>query len=450
MENYLTDDEAFSAFLNKVAEDKEKGNRKSSGNYEANYEEMKWVGLENDSAKIVRIVGAPPESMTPGRKAADTDAVEIYVSRIMNDSNKRVVLKLPPHADDIKDEHIMWRIINKVKEVEWVPGANGKNEKKYKYAGYPWYDKVIHGGFNPTDQQYSWTKGWSGQQVVIMNVIDREDSWCKDNKHTKLLSKRVNQVVQDDGKVVEYADTGVPSYGFLTKLSELVGKYGSWEKYDVAIAKTGEMTSPYVVKNATAFAKCPEDIARAELGDKLAFVSQDVSLTPEELGYERYNLKNNFKVTSYQKLLSDFGNTIKLIDGDLRTTYYDELKALADKEKAEYEAKKAEEEANAPAENSSESTPTETISESTESVKPTRTSRVVDMALSAEKIAALKGWDKLTEEERKLIKDVELNDDGTVKAITYTTTNDLADCPDCKFEAPMAITTCCPVCGLAF
>lgn len=444
MENYITDDEAFAAFLNKVADDKEKGNKKSSGNYEATYEEMKWVGLENDSAKIVRIVGAPPESMTPGRKSADTDAVEIYVSRIMNDSNKKVVLKLPPHAEDFKDEHIMWRIINKVKEVEWVPGSNGKNEKKYKYAGYPWYDKVIHGGFNPTDQQYSWSKGWSGQQVVIFNVIDREDDWCKENKHTKLLSKRVNQVVQDDGKVVEYADTGVPSYGFLTKLSELVGKYGSWEKYDVAITKTGEMTSPYVVKNATAFAKCPEDIARAELGDKLEFVSQDISLTPEELSYERYNLKNNFKVTSYQKLLSDFGNTIKLIDGDLRTTYYDELKALADKEKAEYEAKKAEEAANAPAE---ESTPTETISESTE--KPTR-SRVVDMTLSAEKITALKGWDSLTEEERKLIKDVELNDDGSVKTITYTTTDDLADCPDCKHEAPMAITTCCPVCGLKF
>lgn len=444
MENYITDDEAFAAFLNKVADDKEKGNRKSSSNYEASYEEMKWVGLENDSAKIVRIVGAPPESMTPGRKSSDTDAVEIYVSRIMNDANKKVVLKLPPHADDFKDEHIMWRIINKVKEVEWVPGANGKNEKKYKYVGYPWYDKVVHGGFSPTDQQYSWTKGWSGQQVVIFNVLDREDSWCKENKHTKLLSKRVNQVVQDNGNVVEYPDTGVPSYGFLTKLSELVGKYGSWEKYDVAITKTGEMTSPYVVKNATAFAKCPEDIARAELGDKLKFVSQEVQLTPEELSYERYNIKNNFKVTSYQKLLSDFGNTIKLIDGDLRTTYYDELKALAEKEKAEYEAKKAEEAANAPAE---DSIPTESISESTE--KPAR-SRVVDMALSADKIAALKGWDSLTEEERKLIKDVELNDDGSVKTITYTTADDLADCPDCKFEAPMAISTCCPVCGLKF
>lgn len=446
MENYITDDEAFAAFLNKVADDKEKGNRKSSSNYEASYEEMKWVGLENDSAKIVRIVGAPPESMTPGRKSSDTDAVEIYVSRIMNDANKKVVLKLPPHADDFKDEHIMWRIINKVKEVEWIPGPNGKNEKKYKYAGYPWYDKVVHGGFNPTDQQYSWTKGWSGQQVVIFNVLDREDSWCKDNKHTKLLSKRVNQVVQDNGNVAEYADTGVPSYGFLTKLSELVGKYGSWEKYDVAITKTGEMTSPYVVKNATAFAKCPEDIARAELGDKLEFVSQEIQLTPEELSYERYNIKNNFKVTSYQKLLSDFGNTIKLIDGDLRTTYYDELKALSEKEKAEYEAKKAEEEANAPVEASSD-TSTESISESTE--KPTR-SRVVDMALSADKIAALKGWDSLTEDERKLIKDVELNDDGSVKTITYTTTDDLADCPDCKFEAPMAIATCCPVCGLKF
>ena len=444
MENYIVDDDAFTAFLNKVADDKEKGNRKSNSNYEASYEEMKWVGLENDSAKIVRIVGAPPESMTPGRKSSDTDSVEIYVSRIMNDANKKVVLKLPPHADDFKDEHIMWRIINKVKEVEWVPGANGKNEKKYKYAGYPWYDKVIHGGFNPTDQQYSWTKGWSGQQVVIFNVIDREDSWCKDNKHTKLLSKRVNQVVQDDGSIVEYADTGVPSYGFLTKLSELVGKYGSWEKYDIAITKTGEMTSPYVVKNATAFAKCPEDIARAELGDKLEFVSQEVQLTSEELSYERYNIKNNFKVTSYQKLLSDFGNTIKLIDGDLRTAYYDELKALADKEKAEYEAMKAED---VQVETSSEDTPAEPISESIE--KPTR-NRVVALALAAEQIAALKGWDSLTEEERKLIKDVELNDDGSVKAITYTTTDDLADCPVCKFEAPMAISTCCPVCGLKF
>ena len=44
MENYIVDDEAFTAFLNKVADDKEKGNRKSSSNYEASYEEMKWGG----------------------------------------------------------------------------------------------------------------------------------------------------------------------------------------------------------------------------------------------------------------------------------------------------------------------------------------------------------------------------------------------------------------------
>ena len=30
MENYIVDDEAFTAFLNKVADDKEKGNRKYS------------------------------------------------------------------------------------------------------------------------------------------------------------------------------------------------------------------------------------------------------------------------------------------------------------------------------------------------------------------------------------------------------------------------------------
>ena len=183
--------------------------------------------------------------MKPGSHSKPTDAHEIFVSRILDDNGNRMKLKLPLHAEDPAHEHIMWRIINKVNEVLWVKDpVTGKSDKKYKYADRPWFEKVNKGGYAPTDQAYQYSKGWKGQQVIIMNVIDREDNWCKENKHTKLLSKKIN--VSTDG--TEYPEDGVPSFGFCNELSKIVTTYGSWERYDVQIRRTGQKTSPIEVK----------------------------------------------------------------------------------------------------------------------------------------------------------------------------------------------------------
>lgn len=434
MQNFLADDAAFAAFAAKVDDEKKKSS--NSFTFSNDYETVKWLGLSAGHTNIIRLVGNNPEN----RKTA-FDAKQIYFCKARTDSGKVIQLKLPEHASDIKDEHIMWRIINKVKEVNWVPDPTnpGKNKKVEKYANYPWFETVTKAGFSATDPKdefnYKTTKGWGGQQVVIMNVIDREDSWCKDNKHTKLLSKKVGTSVGADGKVIEWPEVGVPSYGFLQKLRTLTGQYGSWEKYDVAITKTNEMQNPYNIKNATAMTK-PEVLAAGvkEIPDnKIQFVSQEPTLTAEELSWDRYDLDKLYAATSYQKLLKSFGNTIKNIDADLRTTYYDELKALAEDEKVQWEAEEA------------EAIPT---AESAPIVENTATA-VSTFGLSADKIALLKGWDSLTDLQKSQIKDVVLKADGTIDKVIYDEScASLVECnPDgCGYECPSDWTVC-PVCN---
>lgn len=441
MQNFLADDAAFAAFAAKVEDDNKKNKSSSApATFQNDYEEEKWLGLKPNQTNIVRIVGNNPEN-----RKTPYDAKCIYFFKAKDDSGKNVQIKLPLHASDIKDEHIMWKIINKVKEVKWIPDPSkpGKNMKDPIHKNEAWYEKVTKAGFSSTDPKddfnYKTTKGWGGQEVVIMNIIDREDDWCATNKHTKLLSKKVGESVGANGQTIYWPEKGVPSYGFLGKLRTLTGQYGSWEKYDVAITKTNEMQNPYYVKNATAMTK-PEVLAAGlkEVPDeKVKFVSQNNTLTTEELSWERYDLDKLYAPSSYQKLLKCFGNTIKDIDASLNTTYYDELKALADNEKAQWEATKAEDE-------SVSVEPTETpVSETPAST---------GFKISAEKIALLKGWKDLTDVERSQITDVLLKADGTIDRVVYSEDADaLVECnPDgCGYECPSSFKTC-PICGVKY
>lgn len=454
MKNYVIDDAAFAAFAAKSEADKKAAQNRQVGGYAPReYEQTKWCGLETGETKIVRIVGAPPESMTPGLKANDFAAKELFFSKIVDDHGKNMQLRLPVHADDFKDEHIMWKIISAVKEVSWVPdptSAQKKNKKIFKHEGKPYFDKVVHGGFDPVKQDFAFrtSKGWGGQQVVVMNVIDREDNWCAENKHTKLLSKKIGTSVNAEGEILEWPEVGVPSYGFLGKISELIGKYGSWEKYDIAIDKTGEMTAPYNVKNATAFVAAG---MTAEIGPKSSFVSSNATLTEEELSWDRYDLNKLYSPTSYNKILKQLGNTIKAIDADLNKQFFQELQALADKEAAEWAAKR---------EAAAESTPTEaplteaTAPEATSKVERTVAREAAPIAETTIDVSLLKGWEGLTPEERTQITGTKLNADGSLASVSYSeNSSPLLSCTidegGCGFEAPRDFTSC-PVCGLKY
>lgn len=450
----VTDDEEFAAFAKRAEEEAAQQNKSGSSFTPKDYDKIEWVGLE-EKAKIIRIVGGAPSSMRPGSHVNPTDAHEIFVSTILDDNGKRMKLKLPLHADDISHEHIMWRIINKVNEVKWVKGADGKSTKVNVNEQYPWFEKVNKGGFAPTDKSYQYSKGWKGQQVVIMNVIDREDNWCAENKHTKLLSKKLSG---DNG---EFAEIGVPSFGFCSALSNIVKSYGSWERYDVQVRRTGQKTTPIDVKQATLYKK--NGLVQELDKDKLQYVSLNETLTPEELEYERYDISKFFAPTTYQKILSKLGNTIKSIDVDLRTNFYEELQALAEKEKKEFEEVYG---SNAPAQ---EAAPAQTATVT----QPTQTAPVAEAApartavreavstpasgLTPDKIALLKGWNLLTDEEKAVIVDVIKNPDGTLADIVYNTDHPVLSCPSvfpdgshgCGINAPDFFHAC-PHCGKTF
>lgn len=454
----VTNDDEFAAFAKRAEEEAEaQKNRLSDGGFTREYDPIKWVGL-GDKAKIIRFVGGAPADMKPGVLVKPTDAHEIFISEILDDNNKKMKLKLPLHADSREHEHIMWRIINRVTEVKWEKGADGKTIKRFLHEYKSWFDRVKHGGYAPTDKSYQYSKGWSGQRVCIMNVIDREDNWCAENKHTKLLSKRIT--CNDSGS--EYIDDGVPSYGFCSTLSNIVGFYGSWERYDLQIRRTGQLNNPYDVKVATVLKKA--GLTQELDKDKLQYVSLNETLTPEELEYERYNIEKFYAPTSYQKLLSRLGNTIKSIDGDLRTNFYNELQALAEKEKADYLA-------NHPVDTQDGAAPTvetsvvddpysQPITESTASVsaRPTvREAAPVTSGLSADKISLIKYWNELTDAEKDLIIDVEKNPDGTLKNIVYKDGLTLYNCPTdgpngekgCGLLSPESFHMC-PNCGMKY
>lgn len=482
----LANDANFAAFA-KRAEEEEKAaeaRRNGSGSsFQSNYEVIKGAGLSTEEVRIVRLVGNPPTSMKPNSDVGPTDAHEIFTGRVINDEGKRVTLRLPLHAEDDMHEHLMWRIIKKVKSVKWVPDPEkpGKNKKIELYANYPWYDKVVHGGYDPEKDDYSYrtSKGWTGQQVIIINCIDREDNWCAENKHTKILSKKVGISKNDDGTETEWPEHGVASFGFVSKLSTLSSQYGSWEKYDLQIKRTGQMQEPTVVKPATIFKKAG---LLAELDkSKLDFVSLNDTLTPEELEYERYDIAKYFAPTTYNKILKNFGKTIKAIDVDLNTTFYEELQTLVEKEKEMFKEMYGDnsEQGNAPTSEMAsfnessdnldpysqpvqaapvQSAPVATPVAPAQPAAPARTvtraATVAGMGLSAEKIALLKGWTKLTEREQGLIADVILNPDNTLQSVVYKEgAAKTVDCPiasgGCGFDSPSDFGTC-PVCGASF
>lgn len=453
--------DAFEAFSNQtqaLAEAEANRTSSSGNNNQITYEDQKWVGLEQGKYHIMRIVGNPPESMTPGFKAADTDAHEIYYSEIKADDGKKFQLRLPVRGDLPEKDHLMWRIIDKVLTVTWV-----NKVKTYKYQDkFPdIFNKVKFGGWdssNPAEaKNHQYSKGWTGQKIVLMNVIDREDNWCAENKHTKLLARQITTKQYPDGTIAEFVAKGIPSYGFLNKLGGLVANYKTWENYDIGVKRTGIKTEPYQIINATAFVngKIPE-IPQ----DKIPLVNLG-PLTDEERAYERYNIAKLFGIVTYAKIDAKLGASIKLIDAYLGTNFYNELQTLKAEEAAKWEAEKVEKEAEstvaptqvAPAVvtasiadpvygignktvNSVTPVAQAPISEAAPAPTPAAR-RAVAPATPGIDISLLKGYDYLTPEQKAEIVSVTKKADGALD-IVYRST-----------DGSPVTTVPCPICGAA-
>lgn len=315
MENFNEFDELFANYVKQAeAEAKQASNKKS---FQKNYEEVKYTGLEKGVPSVIRAVGAPLDT-----NYDNTTARTVTITRIVGDDGKKFRVVRPSFTQD--PNYILNKIISRVKQVKYV-----NNEKTYPVKdNYPEiYDIIDKNGIKKTDQKYKYDKGWVGSEVIIMNVIDRAQmDWHREHKHTMLLAKSVNT----DNNGNTFVEEGISAFAAKPDFLKLIKYYGPWEKFDMAITKTGDMSHAYNIENAT---KTPERVE----GPNAQYISMENHLTDEEKSWERYDLSKLFRVTSNTKIYNRLKGTIARIDAVLNTNFLEELEAEVEKEKVMFE-----------------------------------------------------------------------------------------------------------------
>lgn len=189
---------------------------------------------------------------------------------------------------------------------------------------------VIKNG-DPNDTMSS---GWKPSQALLANVIDRMDTWCKDNKHSKVATYKAIYDEENDRYKTDYG-LKVSQYNEMYKLVEEevvslcdmdffsvkhktakeIGK-GEKEYYKTLIAETKK---PYI-----------EEHYGKEYVDAI-FEDYD----EEEMNYEMYNFDEMplYKPSSMGYFLSKKSGFVKAVDSEYGTNFFEKFTAIANEEK---------------------------------------------------------------------------------------------------------------------
>jgi hypothetical protein len=438
--DFVFDDEFFSDYAKSMkAEEK-----KNTSNFTRDLEEVQYAACEPGKNKIFRFLGIPPKAKLPRRF---WDPKNVIMSDVKSDDGKRFTLKLPIREDNPANNHIIHRLYDRINEVAWI----NKQKVSVNEAKFPDLIKKSNKmGFTPEDGDipFKSATGLKGSKYVIYNVIDRHDDWCKENKHAKILASSVNK--DDKGRI--WGKPGIKEFGFIQKLVDLIDKYKLPEDYDIAIKRiAGAKTDPWELRNASAYAQ--KDMMEELKNDDGTLPDKNIivigPLTEEEKNYTKYDLDKFYGPTTYQTILKRISSIFKETDASLKTKFYDELLSLVEDEKKRFDEIYRNKEKDTAQKESEE---VEKKVEEPEIPKRRTIVGPVESELSPEKIAALKGWSKLSDSERSLIKDVFFKVDGSVKEIVWVEcaeTENLLACDECNMASPETFSAC-PVCSSNF
>lgn len=301
----------------KKRREREKADKASRGSYSGEYESISYVALSQDTDRVVRLLGLPVDS----RQEA-TDPKRSYIGMLRSDDGKKTRIVFPDHQNN--KSWILWRVIDLVLSSRMV-GQGDSRHREYLYENaHPECFKRVRwngGESNPYEN------GFYPTAYVNINCIDRSDmEWHKENKHTKLLSKRASKIGDSD---TFFFDTGIPVMCYNTIFDECVEPFGDWEEYDVVIRKLND--NPwYKAYSGTHDFNRISDVAKT-------FVV-DGPLTEEERSWERYDLDSLYSVTSYSKIKSKLGEFFRKVDVDFGQHFSEELDTLVEKEKEQWKA----------------------------------------------------------------------------------------------------------------
>lgn len=330
----------------KQQEEQKKRAKENSGNFQG-FEELAYCPITKEET-VFRIVGNPfPYNDPTNRKP--TDIKMIMQSEIVKEDRKGYVkINFPYIYNESKGDYvldpnfILTKVINKVKEGKWEKYPEGvldevtkKNGKMNHYYADKACYKIIVDKVGNAKIGEKFPKNFYPSKRVLMNVIDRQDSWCKDNKHTKVLTSKWEEYTFKDNKTneditIHYTDTGIPKTTY-DKILEYHAKGTGKFDVDTVVRKEGKEYSIADITDA-----CPKFIS-----EKSKSIGSDSDLTDEEKLYELYDFdKTHPYASSATKIKKNLTWLIKLVDAETGSNFMPELEALAKIEEDERNAKK--------------------------------------------------------------------------------------------------------------
>lgn len=412
---------------------------KSQLDYSKDREHIEWMGIDK-SPKAFRIIGNPVEV-----RETPFDPKIVYWSKIISDNGKNWVNIYHPTQDDKLDSTwILNRLYESVTESEWHNWKEGElkdpnrprsTDKGYymdKHFGLPSYNRITQNK-KENSKQFG---HFRARKRVVLNVIDRMDDWCVQNKHTKILTSNYSpfQIKDENGetKTLFFNDVGISEQVYELFYSQVLEFRTHWD-LDIIIRKEDKQT---FVQD------CFEDKIKPEIKK---IIKLDV-LSEEESKYERYDLDKLFKHSTYNKLIVNFSNLFKQVDIDLKTNYYDELKHLYEAEKIEKDKEQTQETKTVHPVDNSISSKTETVS-TPKTEETTKTRRNVELTVP-DKLKLLPCWNNLSDSDKSSMLDSCISVDG--EKLSFKSGVSLVPCScDKKVYLPDDVWVC-PIDGTKF
>lgn len=419
--------------IEKEAED----SRGFGGNFE--FETIHYSALELNTYLQFRILGLP----THVRGNDSTSPKIVNISMIQGDNDKKFRCVWPLKTEN--DNWIMYRILNKVMQYNW---DKEKQVRVYHHKeSFPTIFNMVSKNGRP---DMTFETGWTPKSLVIMNILDRSlMDWHRENKHSRLLSKKASIYNE-----TTFYEPGVPISMYNGILDEIAGPFGDWETYDVVSMKLKDDPWYKTYHAEEDFRRFKDDFPN--FIEKYAVAP----LTDEELSWDRYDIDNLFKVTTYKKIHDRLKNKIRMIDDALNTRYLEELEELVLKEAKEAKEKGETDSAKKFAVKS-ESKPEPQVETKTEEKMETKpvasTARRTAVAPAQKTKEQLvkelisKGWVGLSEYNEEMLNEIKtVNfDNDELSWIVWTDNPVVYDCPQCGVYAPTTVNIC-PKCGVHF
>lgn len=203
------------------------------------------------------------------------------------------------------NNHVLLRLYSEVMSGtrQRVPDKDGKMKSRmvYDYADTRIFEIVTGAGAGEDKQ------AWNPRALHLWNVIDRDDDWCRRNKHCKILT--TSEKNKGFGPMVWGGRRGKGGIQFIIGQN----RPDSPEDYDIKIVRTGKgLDTDYQIA-----------VPNPGRGNNNTAVLGPLKKTEREYG--QYDLKALVPITPPERVVEWLTTTIRQADADLGTDYCVEL-----------------------------------------------------------------------------------------------------------------------------